>query len=521
MDTLSARGYWPTVTLILLAICPGLIVATASDVDGVAVAGSLGTSPTDVSWASVWGVAALALGAVLAAALSDRLGVRTLYTGGLGLVLVGAVVAAISPNLQLLVVARSVQGVGTGILLVAAISTLLTAFPPDRLPLSIAILSCAVAGALVAGPVIGGIAAQEDTWRWLFAVVAGLSTAALPLTFLLPEPAPMQHRRYDLWTLGLAIIGIGLLFYGLGGLGWHDWDAASIWAPVTAGLVALFAPIVTSAMRRDAVLPIRMLGRPIVLLGTVSAVTAMAVFVSMLGVLPPFLEIVRGLGLRDVGVAFWPGIAGALIAAVVAGFVVPSRSAPVLPFLGLACLALAGWSLTWLSVDTGDTAIGQLAGLLGLGAGLVVVPGLLLAALRVPRAFVARLAGLILLLVFCGAGLAQAATLRGLATSVTGHYLALAAESQGGASGGVQSTDLTQTYLPWQLQPGSAGSDSSLLQQALVWGLNDTGTVILVLSLLGLAVGAIIIIAGRFLPARSSRGVIVHDGGPDVSEVVV
>jgi hypothetical protein len=256
------------------------------------------------------------------------------------------------------------------------------------------------------------------------------------------------------------------------------------------------------------------LGRPSTLLEALSAVVAAAAFAAMLGVLPVFLGGVRGLGLHDTGLVFWPGIAAAAIAAIVAGFVVPRRGASVLPILGLACLALAGWSLTQVAGGTGAAAIGQLAGLLGLGAGLAIVPGLLLAVRQVPRVFVTRVAALVLVLVVSGAALAQAATLRGLAASTTAHYLGLAAQVQSGWTGDGGAL-LDPTGLLQQPTAGGGALAAELLRQALVLGLRESGTVVLWIALLGLAASLVILVAGRFVPTPRALWLAADEAAPD------
>jgi len=199
MTTPSSRGdtYWPNVLLALLATCPGLINATALTLVSPTIAAGVGASTTAVSWVPLAGNAALAVGGPVAADLSQRVPPRRLFPACLALFAVGSLVAAIAPVLWLLIAGRLLQGFGSGLLLVIAIPLLFApGLSPARLRLSSGFVVIGLFGAATAGPVLGGLVAQAEAWRWLFAANAALGVLAIPLALrVLPRrPAPAPHR---------------------------------------------------------------------------------------------------------------------------------------------------------------------------------------------------------------------------------------------------------------------------------------------------------------------------------------
>ena len=112
--------------------------------------------------------------------LSDRLGRRPVLLSGLGLFLVGTVMAALAANVPLLILGRLVQaiGAGCGFTLVRAIAR--DAYGPERLVKAIAYLTMFYAIGPMIAPAAGGVLVDAFGWRSVFgfALLAGAGIAA-------------------------------------------------------------------------------------------------------------------------------------------------------------------------------------------------------------------------------------------------------------------------------------------------------------------------------------------------------
>jgi DHA1 family bicyclomycin/chloramphenicol resistance-like MFS transporter len=112
--------------------------------------------------------------------LSDRLGRRPVLLSGLGLFLVGTVIATFAPNVTILILGRLVQaiGAGCGFTLVRAIAR--DAYGPERLVKAIAYLTMFYAIGPLIAPAAGGVLVDAFGWRspFGFALVAGAAIMA-------------------------------------------------------------------------------------------------------------------------------------------------------------------------------------------------------------------------------------------------------------------------------------------------------------------------------------------------------
>ena len=397
----SLRGsYWPTLVVSLMALSPGFILSASLGLLRPTIAGSLDTSPGSIFWASILGNAALALGAVLAADLTQRFRNRPLFMTYQGMFIIGSVVGFLAPNSPMLILGHTLQGLATGLLLVAALPPLVTGFPVFRLKTTIPAVVVGLFGAVTAGPLIGGYVAMTGAWRMLFlaTVIIGVATLALALVSLAEREPLNPDARIDASALLLAAGGTGFSFVGVGALMGAGAGSPAFYVPVSLGVLMLVALVVLEGMRSEALMPVRPLTTTFPIMGILAAIISGAAFTGLLELTLLFLERVRGLGAPAAGFLFWPELVMGLVGAGIVGLVLTSRWVLTMPLFGMISLSLAAWGLTGITVETGDGRILVVAAALGLGASLTVTPGLLMAALSVPPMLVGRAIALVELL---------------------------------------------------------------------------------------------------------------------------
>ncbi|MFY9478760.1 MAG: multidrug effflux MFS transporter [Aquabacterium sp.] len=156
---------------------------------------SLGVSAAAVQWTLsvlvlTFGIAQLFWGPV-----SDRLGRRPVLLAGLALFTLASVATVAAPDLNVLVLARALQGVGLAAALVCARAMIRDLYTPEQ---GAHVLSQGLSGlgviALV-GPIIGGITAASLGWRATLGLLGLFALASLIFIWRrLPETLP-DHRR--------------------------------------------------------------------------------------------------------------------------------------------------------------------------------------------------------------------------------------------------------------------------------------------------------------------------------------
>ncbi|GAA2442154.1 MFS transporter [Actinomadura vinacea] len=209
-----------------------------------------------------WGFSATLIAGVPANVLAggwvDRSGPTRPMLTGLAAFVAGLVIAGVAADMWTFVAGRAVQGLGTGIAMVA-VYVLIARVYPDRLRSRVfAALSAAWVLPSLVGPAVGGAAAQHLGWRWVF---LGLVPLVVPPTVMLipvmrglrrSRPSDGAGTRAGRRYLGAiaAAVGAAALLYGLDHPGWA---VVPLIAAGLAGLAAGLPPLLpagTLRMRR-------------------------------------------------------------------------------------------------------------------------------------------------------------------------------------------------------------------------------------------------------------------------------
>jgi MFS family permease len=121
---------------------------------------------------------------------ADRIGRRPLLAAGLVLVAAGSVLIAASESLALLISARVVQGIGSAASWIAALALVSDTAAPERRGQTLGFAFAATSAGSIAGPGLGGVAAEVLSFAAPFLICAGVAVALLvaSLTLLPPEP---------------------------------------------------------------------------------------------------------------------------------------------------------------------------------------------------------------------------------------------------------------------------------------------------------------------------------------------
>ncbi|HET7387535.1 MAG TPA: MFS transporter [Nocardioidaceae bacterium] len=393
-------SYGLAVAIVLLGLCPNIVLAIAFVPLAGTIAHDLGTSEGTLALAGALSNAGYAFGAVAAAQLAQRYLQRNLFLCYEAMFVVGSVLAAVAPSVELFIAGRVLEGAATGFMLISALPPLVTRFGVDRLPGTVVIVNIGLFGASAVGPLIGGVAAQTGAWRAMLGIAAalgaiGFAVAAVGYVHLVP---PDPERRFDRPALGLALASTVLPFFAAATVAAVGFASPLFLAPFLVGLAALVLLIVLQYRKPDALMPVEALSTQLPVTGILVAMIAGAAFVTVVELVQTFLATVAGQGPIAAAVQFWPMPVGLLVAAAAFGALFRTRWLPVLVNVGL--VALAGGSGVLLLLGAGSTGevVSGASFLLGFGAGATVSPGLFLASFGVTSDKLARAFALVELL---------------------------------------------------------------------------------------------------------------------------
>jgi MFS family permease len=223
----AQAGRWILAATILgssMAFIDGTVVNVALP----ALQASLHATVVDMQW--VVESYGLFLGALIlvGGSLGDLFGRRLMFLVGVGIFAAASITCGFASNIQQLVIARSVQGVGGAFLVPGSLSIISASFDEKTRGQVIGTWSGFTTITTAVGPVLGGWFIQHASWRWAFFINIPFAAAVIAISlWRIPESRNAKAGRIDWLGALLATAGLGGLVYGIVesvNLGW-----ATLW----------------------------------------------------------------------------------------------------------------------------------------------------------------------------------------------------------------------------------------------------------------------------------------------------
>ncbi|AOM41712.1 multidrug efflux MFS transporter EmrD [Xenorhabdus hominickii] len=158
--------------------------------------------------------------------LSDKVGRRPVILAGISIFLVATICALFAPNLQVLVIASALQGLGTGVAGVMVRTMPRDLYTGTTLRYANSVLNMAVLVSPLLAPMIGGLVAHYFGWRacYFFLLVLGMTVAFFLFRYLSEtRPTQTEHRTmlvsfHQLLSHGSFVSYLIMLVGGLAGV---------------------------------------------------------------------------------------------------------------------------------------------------------------------------------------------------------------------------------------------------------------------------------------------------------------
>ncbi|WP_343883972.1 MDR family MFS transporter [Glutamicibacter uratoxydans] len=176
-------------------------------------------TPDAIQWLSTIFMLTMAVVIPMTGFLLQRFSTRKVFVLAIGLFTLGTTLAALSPGLGILLVARVIQACGTAIMMPLLMTTILDLVPAERRGVLMGNVSIVISVAPAIGPTLSGLILQYLSWRFMFIVIIPIALAALVIgTPRLSNEVGDDAAPLSVPSLLLAIPGFGGLVYGLSGL---------------------------------------------------------------------------------------------------------------------------------------------------------------------------------------------------------------------------------------------------------------------------------------------------------------
>lgn len=342
--------------ILMLGILAPLFDTTITNVAIDTLVREFNTSVSTIQWVMTGYLLSLAMVIPISGWAVERFGGRRMWLFSLEMFLLGSVLCSMAWNVESLILFRTLQGIGGGLLMPIMQTLAVRAYGSQNMGRKMATIALPALLGPILGPVLGGIIVNHLSWRWIFFVNIPLCVAAIIVAWkgLPKDVRNARTLRLDVPGLLLLSPAIVLTLYGLGEVSsHHGFGHAAVLAPVISG-VALLAGFVVYALRKgsEALIDVTLFRvRSLTVSSTLLFLSGLTTYGAML-LLPLYLQQVRGESVLISGLLLVPQGIGMLLTRSLAGKLTDQIGSRPVVLVGTVLTILGTWPLTQLGGDT-------------------------------------------------------------------------------------------------------------------------------------------------------------------------
>lgn len=254
------RNATPTSRVLVVGIMVSMVAFLDSTVANLALPATerdLGGGLSLQQWVVDGYLLALAATVLPAGSISDLFGRVPAMRFGLATFGTGSILAASANSPLMLVVGRLIQGLGAAFLVPGSLALINSAFDRAHRSAAIGTWTAWTGTAFALGPLLGGLAVDFLSWRWIYLLSAIPMIIGFGLTFwLCPTAGRSAHARVDIVGAALSAVGLSATVYALIESGRRGWDDPLVAASLVVGVMASLAFVAWERRAPQPLLPL-------------------------------------------------------------------------------------------------------------------------------------------------------------------------------------------------------------------------------------------------------------------------
>lgn len=330
------------------------LTATMTNVAIPVIMGTFGVGQDKVHWISTGFIAAMTISMLLNDWFVRAFGMKVTYIGAMSLFIFGAIMGGLSNTIDLIIISRTLQGAGAGIVQPLAMVLILNVFPVNMRGRAMGLMSVGIMVAPAVGPAFGGILLDAFNWQYIFYMSAVVPAVGIILaTIFMPGGERLGRLPIFDWT-GLVLVTL-CIFCSLIGLSngqREGWGAPIISVLFSVGLVSGAAFIMWELTTANPIMQIRVFANRKFAASIIVGLVLSLGFYGSSYVVPLFVQTVQGYSPTRSGLLMIPGGIFMMLVLPIAGRLADKVPGYQMTLFGLAVYACSSLLMMQASTDT-------------------------------------------------------------------------------------------------------------------------------------------------------------------------
>lgn len=359
---------------LLLAMFVAMLSSTVVTPALPRIVADLDGSQTGYTWVVVATLLAMTATTPIWGKLADLFSKKVLLQTGVAIYTGGSLIAGLAPNMEALIAARVVQGVGAGGLTALVQIVIASLFSPRERGRYMGYMGAVFAIAAVSGPLIGGLVVDSPLgWRGCFFLVLPIAVAAF-VVLQAKLHLPVVKRRVSIDFLGATLIvgSVSILLIWVSLVGQQfDWASVTTVVMVSVGLAVLAAAVFVEArVAENPIIPLRLFRDRTTTLATCASVLTGTSMFGATVYLTEYFQKSQGLTPTQAGLMSIAMVGGTTISGLVSGRLISRTGRWKRYLVGGMVLVVVGQCLLGTIDDSSALVeVGIFMAVLGLGLG--------------------------------------------------------------------------------------------------------------------------------------------------------
>ena len=284
--------------------------------------------------------------------IADIIGKSRVFSWGFIGFMIGSLFCALSPTIQLLIVARIIQGIGAAMIMANSMGIIVDVFPSNERGRALGSVGTIVALGSMSGPPLAGLLTGMLGWPSIFFINIPIGLFGLfGSIYLLPKEKRKKFISFDikgsiLWALGIISFIYGLSMIERVGL------TPLVKTYIIVGIVCLILFFILEFKIQDPLLDIELFKNPVFTTGNIAGLLSFIAMFSINLFMPFYFEEVKGIETNQVGFLMMAFPIAMAIVAPLSGYLSDKFGHRLLTTTGMGLMALNLFALSRISVTS-------------------------------------------------------------------------------------------------------------------------------------------------------------------------
>ena len=303
----------------------------------------------------------------------DLYGRKRVFQLAIVVFLLGSILCGAAQNMYELIAFRGLQGIGGGGLISLVFAIIGDVIPPRQRGRYQGYFGAVFGVSSVVGPLAGGFAVDNLSWRYIFYINVPLGILALVVTNrVLKLPVRKRQVQIDWWGALLLVLGVSaiLLATQSGGTDypWGSWQIVGLFA---LGVIFLVGFGVRERLAPEPILPLELFKLRIFTVSNLIAFVSGVAMFGALAFLPQYMQLVHGVSATESGLLLLPLLIGLLTMSITSGrYISRTGNYRWFPLAGTILVTVGLVLLTRVGAHTSLAIVGVYILVFGAGLGL-------------------------------------------------------------------------------------------------------------------------------------------------------